>query len=97
MPTYDELKRQVTVEFIASTLSGTSLSLTCEDTYQSSVRTERCARFLDKAKLDFIRKEQLFEIIKANEKKPVGVFRELVRRKEDMNLCEALIEILEND
>ena len=61
------------------------------------IKRERAAAILDKARIDFLRKERIFEIIEKWEEKPLTVCQQLLMIKEDEKIIEALLEVLEND
>lgn len=91
---YDALKRTVSVEFTLKTDSSAKVELQCEKN-SAPVIAERCAHILDKANIDFVKKDQLFEIIKSKESDGLAIMRELLLRNESAELCEALLELIE--
>lgn len=95
---YDRLFRKLSVKIDVQTDTGAEISFeqTADERESKWVRSERCAAMLDKAQIDFVQKEQLFEIIQKSEANPLAVCRQLLLRKEDEKMIEALIELLEN-
>ena len=92
---YDPLKREVLVKVDLAADEEVTVCLHCAST-ATSVRADRCFCLLDKARIDFAKKEDLFSIVKANEENPLVACQQLIYKKADINFTEALLELLEN-
>ncbi|MBP3773705.1 MAG: DUF5110 domain-containing protein [Treponema sp.] len=92
---YDSLSRKTSATFELPADDEAVITLATEQTGEP-VQAERCAELLDKAKIDFVKKDQLFQLIKENEKNPLAACQELLFRKESRVLTEALMELLES-
>jgi len=92
---YDGLKRKIILYFESERDEELSVKIILKKA-SLSVRAERCAELLDKANIDFEKKDQLYEIIKKNENNLLELYHEFLRRREEPSLIEAIMEILEN-
>ncbi len=92
---YTPLRREVSASISLSSADEADIILLCEEA-SKPVQAERCFALLDKARIDFSRKEALFAVIQAHETDALAACQTLLQRKEEPALIEALLELLEN-
>ena len=90
---YDRFRREASVTFDLAVHEDGVLTLLCEQN-TVFVQAERCAGLLDKANIDFAKKDRLYAFIKAHEETPLAACQELLLQKESPELIEALMELL---
>lgn len=93
---YQPLLRKLCLKIEVS--SSQEVEIYFEDGKRNNqIRIERSAAILDKAQIDFSRKEKIFQIIEKYEANPLRVCQQLLMIKEEEKIIEALLEILENN
>ena len=93
---YQPLLRKLCLKIEVS--SSQEVEIYFEDGKRNNqIRIECSAAILDKAQIDFSRKEKIFQIIEKYEANPLRVCQQLLMIKEEEKIIEALLEILENN
>lgn len=94
---YDPMRRELSLCVRVSVNEEKKLLLDTKKSAKSckELALKRCFALLDKARLDFIKKEQIYAIIKANPD-AASVAEQLLSRGEDGHLINALLERLSN-